>query len=89
MGRLLYDSGRVDEKSKIANERASSKIGRGSFSWAWQFDGTAEERERYVRFCCQSLWWMPGGLNLKLYKGYDDGHCRADTLNTTQEYHHT
>jgi elongation factor 1 alpha-like protein len=56
MGRLLYDSGRVDEKSKIANERASSKLGRGSFSWAWQFDGTAEERERYVRFCCQSLW---------------------------------
>jgi elongation factor 1 alpha-like protein len=46
MGRLLYDAGRVDEKSKMANERASSKIGKGSFSWAWQFDGTTEERER-------------------------------------------
>ena len=46
MGRLLYDTGRVDEKSKVANERASSKIGKGSFSWAWQFDGTTEERER-------------------------------------------
>ncbi|KAI9512735.1 EF Tu GTP binding domain-containing protein [Russula earlei] len=48
MGRLLYDSGHVDEKTKVANERASSKIGKGSFSWAWQFDGTAEERERGI-----------------------------------------
>ncbi len=46
MGRLLYETGRVDEKSKVANERASNKIGKGSFSWAWQFDGTTEERER-------------------------------------------
>jgi elongation factor 1 alpha-like protein len=46
MGRLLYECGRVDEKSKVANERASNKIGKGSFSWAWQFDGTTEERER-------------------------------------------
>ena len=46
MGRLLYDTGRVDEKAKVANERASNKIGKGSFSWAWQFDGTTEERER-------------------------------------------
>jgi len=46
MGRLLYETGRVDEKSKVANERASSKIGKSSFSWAWQFDGTTEERER-------------------------------------------
>ena len=46
MGRLLYETGRVDEKSKVTNERASNKIGKGSFSWAWQFDGTTEERER-------------------------------------------
>ena len=46
MGRLLYVTGRVDEKSKAANERASNKIGQGSFSWAWLFDGTTEERER-------------------------------------------
>ncbi|KAH9963259.1 EF Tu GTP binding domain-containing protein [Russula dissimulans] len=48
MGRLLYESGRIDEKSKVANERASRKIGKGSFSWAWQFDGTTEERERGI-----------------------------------------
>lgn len=46
MGRLLYELGRVDEKRKTANERASSKIGKGSFSWAWELDGTTEERER-------------------------------------------
>ena len=46
MGRLLYETGRVDEKTKVTNERASNKIGKGSFSWAWQFDGTIEERER-------------------------------------------
>jgi translation elongation factor EF-1alpha len=46
MGRLLYELGRVDEKTRIANERGSNKIGKSSFSWAWQLDGTAEERER-------------------------------------------
>lgn len=46
MGRLLYELGRVDEKRKTANERASNKIGKGSFSWAWELDGTTEERER-------------------------------------------
>ncbi len=46
MGRLLYELGRLDEKKRIANERASSKIGKSSFSWAWEFDGTTEERER-------------------------------------------
>ncbi|KAH8830632.1 EF Tu GTP binding domain-containing protein [Flagelloscypha sp. PMI_526] len=48
MGRLLYDLGGLDEKTKIANERGSSKIGKSSFSWAWGFDGTAEERERGI-----------------------------------------
>ncbi|ETW84471.1 hypothetical protein HETIRDRAFT_63200 [Heterobasidion irregulare TC 32-1] len=48
MGRLLYELGRVDEKRKVANERASDKIGKGSFSWAWELDGTSEERERGV-----------------------------------------
>lgn len=46
MGRLLYDLGRIEEKKKIANERASGKIGKSSFSWAWELDGTSEERER-------------------------------------------
>ncbi|KAK7695564.1 hypothetical protein QCA50_000200 [Cerrena zonata] len=31
MGRLLYELGRVDEKTRVANERASSKIGKSSF----------------------------------------------------------
>lgn len=48
MGRLLYELGRVDEKSHIANERASTKIGKSSFSWAWELDGTTEERERGI-----------------------------------------
>ena len=46
MGRLLYELGRVDEKTRIANERGSSKVGKASFSWAWELDGTQEERER-------------------------------------------
>ena len=46
MGRVLYELGKVDEKERAANERASVKIGKSSFSWAWQMDGTTEERER-------------------------------------------
>ncbi|KIJ56595.1 hypothetical protein M422DRAFT_22749 [Sphaerobolus stellatus SS14] len=48
MGRLLYELGRVDEKKRTANERASEKLGKGSFSWAWELDGTVEERNRGV-----------------------------------------
>ncbi|KAL0580789.1 hypothetical protein V5O48_001254 [Marasmius crinis-equi] len=48
MGRLLYEVGRLDEKTKIANERGSSKAGKSSFSWAWNLDGTIEERERGI-----------------------------------------
>lgn len=47
MGRLLYELGRLDEKTRINNERGSSKLGKSSFSWAWGLDGTTEERERY------------------------------------------
>jgi elongation factor 1 alpha-like protein len=46
MGRLLYELGRVDEKARIANERGSARAGKASFSWAWELDGTMEERER-------------------------------------------
>lgn len=53
MGRLLYELGRVDEKKRIANERGSSKMGKSSFSWAWELDGTQEERERWVLQQCQ------------------------------------
>ncbi|KAF5369755.1 hypothetical protein D9758_001339 [Tetrapyrgos nigripes] len=48
MGRLLYELGRLDEKTRIANERGSNKAGKGSFSWAWSLDGTTEERERGI-----------------------------------------
>jgi elongation factor 1 alpha-like protein len=47
MGRLLYELGRLDEKTRRANERGSEKMGKSSFSWAWGLDGTLEERERY------------------------------------------
>ncbi|KIM45903.1 hypothetical protein M413DRAFT_296917 [Hebeloma cylindrosporum] len=48
MGRLLYELGRLDEKTKRSNERGSDKIGKSSFSWAWGLDGTTEERERGI-----------------------------------------
>ncbi|KAF8165066.1 EF Tu GTP binding domain-containing protein [Crassisporium funariophilum] len=48
MGRLLYELGHLDEKTRKANERASGKIGKSSFSWAWGLDGTTEERERGI-----------------------------------------
>ncbi|KAF4602370.1 Hsp70 suppressor, GTPase facilitates ribosomal subunit dissociation [Pleurotus pulmonarius] len=48
MGRLLYELGRLDEKTRTANERGSSKTGKSSFSWAWGLDGTTEERERGI-----------------------------------------
>ncbi|KAL4075711.1 EF Tu GTP binding domain-containing protein [Scleroderma citrinum] len=48
MGRLLYELGRIDEKTRVTNERGSSKVGKSSFSWAWGLDGTTEERERGI-----------------------------------------
>lgn len=46
MGRLSYELGQMEEKKRIANERGSSKIGKASFSWAWEMDALGEERER-------------------------------------------
>ncbi|TEB35390.1 EF Tu GTP binding domain-containing protein [Coprinellus micaceus] len=48
MGRLLYDLGRVDERTKRANEKGSANVGKSSFSWAWGLDGTLEERQRGI-----------------------------------------
>ncbi|KAH8118532.1 EF Tu GTP binding domain-containing protein [Phellopilus nigrolimitatus] len=48
MGRLLYELGLLDERKRLTNERESSKIGKGSFNWAWEMDGTIEERARGV-----------------------------------------
>ena len=46
MGRLLYELGLLDERKRLANERESNKMGKGSFTWAWEMDGTIEERAR-------------------------------------------
>lgn len=46
LGRLMYELGELDEKTRRANERGSSSAGKSSFSWAWGLDGTTEERER-------------------------------------------
>jgi elongation factor 1 alpha-like protein len=46
MGRLLYECGQVEEKRRREHERASEKAGKASFSWAWELDAGAEERER-------------------------------------------
>lgn len=46
MGRLLYELGLLEERKRLQNERESNKIGKGSFSWAWEMDGTLEERQR-------------------------------------------
>ncbi|KAJ1311279.1 hypothetical protein OPQ81_009777 [Rhizoctonia solani] len=48
MGRLLYECGQVEEKRRKEHERASEKAGKASFSWAWELDAGAEERERLV-----------------------------------------
>jgi elongation factor 1 alpha-like protein len=56
MGRLLYDLGRLDEKTKRANERGSSTAGKASFSWAWGMDGTLEERARFVLHLAPSIY---------------------------------
>lgn len=48
MGRLLYELGLIEERKHMQNERESNKMGKGSFSWAWEMDGTIEERQRYI-----------------------------------------
>jgi elongation factor 1 alpha-like protein len=48
MGRLLYELGELLEKEKMANERGSKKVGKGSFAFAWGLDALGDERDRYV-----------------------------------------
>ncbi|ODV88871.1 hypothetical protein CANCADRAFT_57956 [Tortispora caseinolytica NRRL Y-17796] len=48
MGRLLYDSGEVAERTMRKFQKESSEIGKSSFSLAWVMDQSAEERERGV-----------------------------------------
>ena len=46
MGRLLYELGILDEKKRAQNDREAMKMGKSSFSWAYEMDGTIEERAR-------------------------------------------
>jgi elongation factor 1 alpha-like protein len=46
MGRLLHELGTLSDKEHTSNERASAKIGKGSFAYAWALDSSEEERER-------------------------------------------
>ena len=46
MGRLLLELGSLSDRQHSQNERASQKIGMGSFAYAWALDSSEEERER-------------------------------------------
>jgi elongation factor 1 alpha-like protein len=48
MGKILHESGSLSDKEHNNNERASSKMGKGSFAYAWALDSNQEERERGV-----------------------------------------
>lgn len=48
MGKILHELGSLSDKDHTSNERASSKIGKGSFAYAWALDSSQEERERGV-----------------------------------------
>lgn len=48
MGRLVYELGQMNEKKRRENERESTKVGKGSFQWAWEMDAMSEERDRWV-----------------------------------------
>lgn len=48
MGRVLHEVGMMTDREHNANERASSKLGKGSFAYAWALDASEEERERGV-----------------------------------------
>lgn len=48
MGRMLYDSGAVEERVLRKFQQESETIGKGSFALAWILDQTDEERTRWV-----------------------------------------
>ncbi|CAO1630087.1 unnamed protein product [Parajaminaea phylloscopi] len=48
MGRVLHDVGSLSDREHSSHERASAKIGKGSFAYAWALDASEEERERGV-----------------------------------------
>ena len=48
MGKILHELGSLSDKEHSSNERASAKMGKGSFAYAWALDSSQEERERGV-----------------------------------------
>lgn len=48
MGRMLHELGSLSDRDHLANERASAKLGKGSFAYAWALDSSEEERQRGV-----------------------------------------
>lgn len=48
MGRVLHEVGMLSDREHNSNERASAKLGKGSFAYAWALDASEEERERGV-----------------------------------------
>lgn len=45
---MLLELGSLSQREYSSNERASQKIGKGSFAYAWALDSSEEERERGV-----------------------------------------
>ena len=48
MGRMLLELGSLSDREHANNERASQKIGKGSFAYAWALDSSEEERQHGV-----------------------------------------
>jgi elongation factor 1 alpha-like protein len=46
MGRILHDTGMLSDREHNTNARASARLGKGSFAYAWALDASEEERER-------------------------------------------
>ncbi len=47
-GRLLYETGAVDERTFQANKAEAERLGRPSWAWAFALDRLKEERERGI-----------------------------------------
>lgn len=51
MGRLLYDCGKVEERTMRKYRQESEQVGKSSFALAWVLDQTQEERNRSDHAC--------------------------------------
>ncbi|KIM33546.1 hypothetical protein M408DRAFT_326241 [Serendipita vermifera MAFF 305830] len=60
VGRLMYDLGSIDQRKRAQTERSSEKMGKASFSWAWEMDSGVEERNRGITIdMAQSVLSLP------------------------------